>query len=230
MQLSKRLQAVSDMVTSGSRLADLGTDHGYIPIYLVEEGRIPEAIAMDINRGPLQRAQENIQTHGLEKVIQTRLSDGGKALAKGEADSIVIAGMGGGLVMKILSDSAEVFQDVKEFILQPQSELYEVRKWLQENEYCITDEDMVLEDGKYYPMMHVVHGKMNLTRTIDFKYGPFLIEKKHACLAQFLDKEEALYQEVQERLQGNTGEKAEVRKREIEEELRLIREAKECMR
>ena len=76
MQLSNRLLAVSELVTDGVRLADVGTDHGYIPIWLIEQGRIPKAIAMDINRGPLMRAQENIRAHGLEDKIETRLSDG----------------------------------------------------------------------------------------------------------------------------------------------------------
>ena len=94
MELSKRLKAVADMVGTGSVLADIGTDHAYIPIWLVSRGSVPRAVAMDVNEGPLKRAQENILQNGLEEKIETRLSDGFKALAPGEADAAVIAGMG----------------------------------------------------------------------------------------------------------------------------------------
>ena len=109
MQLSKRLQAVADLVTPGSRLADVGTDHGYVPIWLYEQGIIPSAIAMDLREGPLNRAKENIAVHDLSDGITVRLSDGLEKLLSGEADSIVIAGMGGMLVKKILFPGKESF-------------------------------------------------------------------------------------------------------------------------
>ena len=107
MELSKRLQAVAGLVTAGSRLADIGTDHAYIPIYLARSGKIPEAVAMDVNRGPLERAEENIRAYELEDRIKTRLSDGFSALEQGEADSAVIAGMGGGLMSRILKEGED---------------------------------------------------------------------------------------------------------------------------
>ena len=119
MELSKRLKAVADMVGTGSVLADIGTDHAYIPIWLVSRGSVPRAVAMDVNEGPLKRAQENILQNGLEEKIETRLSDGFKALAPGEADTAVIAGMGGGLTVRILKNGMEVVRSLKECILQP---------------------------------------------------------------------------------------------------------------
>ena len=157
MQLSKRLQAVAGLLSEWDCIADIGTDHGYIPIYLIEEKRCKRAIAMDVRKGPLSRAEEHIQQYGLEDVITTRLSDGVLALEKGEADAIVVAGMGGNLVIHILEDGAEIMKTVKECILQPQSELEKVRRYLRENHYKIVAEDMVIEDGKYYPMMRVIH-------------------------------------------------------------------------
>lgn len=229
MQLSKRLFAVSEMVTSNSRLADIGTDHGYIPIYLIENKRIPRAIAMDVNKGPLNRAKENIELHGLGEYIETRLSDGAAALHSGEADAVVIAGMGGGLVIKILTEGSEVLESVKELILQPQSELAFVRRHLQDNHYAVIEENMVLDDGKYYPMMKVIHGKMDYEREIDFKYGKLLLEQKNECLKSFLDKEERTYEKVLETLRGNDGEHAKQRIAEVEHELECIRTAKEDM-
>ena len=103
LQLSERMQAVASMVTENNRLADVGTDHGYIPIYLCETGKIPSALAMDVKEGPLLHARRNIELHHLQERIQTRLSDGVQKLEKDEADSVVIAGMGGMLVRKISS-------------------------------------------------------------------------------------------------------------------------------
>ena len=152
MQLSKRLRAVADLVPGGTVLADVGTDHAYIPIALVEEGKIPRALAMDINQGPLMRAEENIKAHGLEEKIEIRLSDGLEKMKKGEADAVLIAGMGGLLTVRILSGKREIL-DGTTLVLQPQSDLPSVRGWLAEERYAITAEDLVLEDGKYYPMM-----------------------------------------------------------------------------
>ena len=132
MNLSKRLSCLAEMVTAGSRLADVGTDHGYVPLCLYRQGKIPAAIAMDINRGPLERAQEHIREAGVEAYIETRLSDGLAALQPGEADTVLIAGMGGNLTKRILTEGKEVLETVKELVLQPQSEIWKVRRWLRE--------------------------------------------------------------------------------------------------
>ena len=118
MQLSDRLQAVASMVTENSRLADVGTDHGYIPIYLCEMGKIPSAIAMDVKKGPLLRAKMNIERYHMQEKIRIRLSAGVLKLNPDEADSVVIAGMGGTLVMKILEEGKKVLVDVKELVLE----------------------------------------------------------------------------------------------------------------
>ena len=104
--LSFRLQAVAELVTGGYRMADIGTDHAYVPICLVKAGRIPGAIAADVNKGPLLRAAEHIKANRLENQIETRLSDGFSALKPGEVQSAVLAGMGGGLMIRILKEGA----------------------------------------------------------------------------------------------------------------------------
>jgi tRNA (adenine22-N1)-methyltransferase len=154
--LSKRLEAIASLITPGHIVADVGTDHGYIPIYQIQQNRSPSAIAMDLREGPLQRAREHIQMCGLSDRIHTRLSDGTAALGVGEADTIVVAGMGGELVLHILTDGEAVCRSAKELILQPQSEIAAVRRYLREHAYRIAAEDMVFEDGKYYPMMRVI--------------------------------------------------------------------------
>lgn len=153
LQLSKRLQAVAELVGECSTIADVGTDHGYIPVYLVAVGKARRAIAMDINEGPLSRAKEHILQYGLEQKIETRLSDGCLALKPKEADVIVIAGMGGALMQRILTQGGKFAGTARKLVLQPQSEITAFREFLLRQGYRIVAEDMVLEDGKYYPMM-----------------------------------------------------------------------------
>lgn len=150
MELSKRLQTVANAVTPGSRVADVGTDHGYVPIYLVERGLCPEAIAMDVNEGPLARAEEHIRAEGLSDRIQTRKSDGLAALAPEETDAVVIAGMGGALMCRILQDATAFLEAGRELILQPQSEWFKVRRLLSASGYRIIQEWFLEEEGKYY--------------------------------------------------------------------------------
>lgn len=207
IHISERLKTAAGLIGDGKRLADVGTDHGYVPIYLMEQGRIPCAIAMDINRGPLARAEEHIRRFGMESYIQTRLSDGVAALGAGEADCILIAGMGGGLVIHILESGSGVCQSVSELVLQPQSELARVRSFLDENGYVVETEEMVKEDGKYYPMMRVHYEpsakeSSPKDKEIFYRYGRFLLEKKHPVLYDYLLWERKLQQGIAEQLRG----------------------------
>ena len=135
MQLSLRLKTVADSVTGGNRVADVGCDHAYIAIHLAENNIAPRVVAMDVNKGPLSKAMENIEIRGLEDRIETRLSDGLARLNPGEADTVVIAGMGGALMVRILTEGESALKEVKELILQPQSEIFLVRRHLHTNGY-----------------------------------------------------------------------------------------------
>ena len=224
------MKAVASMVTPDYVLADVGTDHGYVPISLVQRKKIPKAIAMDINKGPLQRAREHIAEFQLEEFIETRLSDGVKKLKVGEVDSILIAGMGGELVIHILSDGMEVCRSVKELILQPQSELDKVRRFLRENKYKIVDEDMVIEDGKYYPMMKVVPVEEDgfwrvitkeAIRACDM-YGPLLLKNGNPSLRKFLVRQHKQLEKILKELEKlPESKKIAVRKQEVLEEISL---------
>lgn len=223
MKLSKRLEAVAALVSNSRCVADVGTDHGYIPIYLVEGKKTPKAIAMDINKGPLLKAEENIKEHGLAKQIETRLSDGLKKVLPGECDAVVIAGMGGNLVVKILEEGTHIRQGVREWILQPQSELWKVREYLIANEYCIVDEDIVEEDGKIYPMMKVVNGTSESYLDMELQYGKCLLQKKHPTLLIYLDKEIRTKEHILKKLEAEN--KATERIYELRRELMQARAA-----
>lgn len=196
MELSNRLQAVADMLSENKIVADLGTDHGYIPIHLILSGKCQKVYAMDINEGPYNKAKQHIAGHGLSEKIVTRLSDGMSALDNGEANSIIIAGMGGGLVIKILEQDKRLWESIDEFILQPQSEIHKVRQYLQEMGFKIVKENMILEDGKYYPMMKAIKGKDTKYKEFELYYGKYLIENKHPILMDFIQKEIGLKENI----------------------------------
>ena len=224
------MKAVASMVTPGSVLADVGTDHGYVPIALVQRKRIPRAIAMDVNKGPLQRACEHIATCELQDYIETRLSDGVEKLEAGEADTILIAGMGGELVIRILSEGNEVCRNAKELVLQPQSELEKVRKYLRENKYKIVDEDMVIEDGKYYPMMRVIPVEEDAfwdaipeeAIRACYMYGPLLLKNGNPSLRKFLVKQHKQLTTILKQLEKQPESEAIVlRKKQVLDEISL---------
>ena len=223
MQLSLRLSAIANMVTEGNRLVDVGCDHGYLPVYLIETHRIPGAIAADVGKGPLARAKEHILQYGLEKYIETRLSDGLKEIRQGEGDTLVIAGMGGPLMEKILTEGKEVLGGFRELLLQPQSDIGHVRQFLLQNHWRIVVEDSVLEDGKYYFIMKAVPGRQEPEWNKEEKeFGGLLLEMRHPVLEAYLKRELRIRNEILDRLKDVHGEAAIERKQEVMEERRLI--------
>ena len=148
-----RLSLCADFVREGSRLADIGTDHGYLPIALCQSGKIPSAIACDINPLPLRSAEENIAKFGFSEKIQTRLSDGLKEISPDEIDDIVIAGMGGELIRDILTAAPWVMDESKHLVLQPMTRHDDLIRWLYENGFAIEQQAAVLDDGKYYTVL-----------------------------------------------------------------------------
>lgn len=224
MQISRRLETVAGMITPGCILADVGTDHAYIPIYLAAGGNIQKAFAMDVNKGPLVKAVEHIKQYGLEGQIETRLSDGLEKLQPGEADSILIAGMGGPLTVRILQNGEQTALAAKELILQPQSEIREVRRWLEEKGFQIVQEEMVEEDGKYYPMMKVMKASnVEKMSQAELRYGPLLIKRKHPVLKEFLLREYELNERILSALEGKDTETSVQRKEQVEYEQEIIK-------
>lgn len=231
IKLSKRLQAIADMVTEGHTLADIGTDHGYIPIYLVQAGKIPWALAMDVNTGPLERAREHICRMNLADKIEVRLSDGFEALKRDEANCAVVAGMGGALMLRILREGADTIAGMKELILQPQSEIASVREEIRRMGFEIRDEDMVKEDGKYYPIMRIVPAQNKDVCVygdgtcidqehilIEDMFGPVLLKKKHPVLLEWIGREKNICEKILTKLPAD--EKA--RRKEVEEKVGLL--------
>ena len=157
MVLSRRLQMLADMVTPGNSVADVGCDHAFLSIYLIQAGISPHVLAMDVRKGPLAAAREHIEGSGLNTYIKLRLSDGLDGLGEGEAETVLCAGMGGRLMERILKAGETKARAMKELILQPQSELKEFRAFLRQAGYRILAENGVYEDGKYYFAMKAAY-------------------------------------------------------------------------
>lgn len=230
MQLSKRLQAVADLVTPGNRVADIGCDHAYTSIYLAEHRISPHIIAMDVNQGPIDRAEKNIIKYGCVDLIEVRRSDGLGKLDANEADTIIIAGMGGGLTVQILTEHPIIIRNISELILQPQSEIHKVRQMLSENNFIIIKENMVKEDEKYYFMMKAVLREKSdqdncyvLLNQEHFYYGRLLLEQRNLVLKEFLLWDYGICVEIMQSLAGGQSESSLQRQKEIGERMELIR-------
>lgn len=228
VQLSNRLLAAAGMVTKGNIVADIGCDHAYTSIYLCQAGIAPKVIAMDVNKGPLVGARAHVEEAGLTEQIDIRLSDGLQKLVPGEADSVLLCGMGGLLMIKILSDYPEATASLKELILQPQSEVGEIRRYLHKQGYEITKEHMLKEDGKFYVMMRAVKSEVpqQYETECDYIYGKLLLEEKNPVLADFLDREHRLRADVLTALAGQDTENAKARRESLGREFSLIEEAR----
>ena len=229
VELSKRLRRIASFVKSGSRIADIGTDHGFLPIFLAQSGVVAHAVAMDIRKGPLARAEEHVNEYGLTKVIETRLSDGLEKLAAGEADTVIIAGMGGPLMLEILERGMEVVSSIDCFILSPQSDWNGFRKGLRKMGFVQDREDMVFEDGKYYLITEVRFAPEEAAavsgQELDDRFGPFLLTEKHTVLRKYLEWQRGILKGILHKLAESNAGKAAERELEVKEELAFVEEA-----
>lgn len=227
--LSARMQAVADMVKIGNWVCDVGCDHGYVSIYLVQKKIAPNVLAMDINKGPLQRAGIHVAQANLSEYITLRISDGLDRYQPGEAQTLICAGMGGRLMQKILEKEPEKAESFEQLILQPQSEIYAFRRFLREAGYSIVREDMILEEDKFYPLIEAIPDKQ-AQKEGDFelsdRFGPKLLEAKHPVLLKYLQKEWENNQKLMEVLkESGNSRRARERYAELDKELIYLEKA-----
>ena len=222
--ISPRLKAIAEKVPQGSKVADIGTDHGFIPVYLVKNGVAPKVIASDISRNSLEKTKMLVKEQGFSDSIEVRLGSGLKVLKGGEVDTVIIAGMGGKLIKNILEESPDILKDISRLILQPMSSQSKLRHWLIQNDFTIKDEELVLDNGRIYEIMLVEHGKQEQWNDIELEISPRLIEKKHRLLEPFVLNKMAIMENVISKLKNSNTENALKKRKDCEEKLKKYKE------
>lgn len=211
MKLTDRLLKIADLVTKGKKIADIGTDHGYIPVYLLNKGHVDFAILADVNKGPLENARSEVRHNNLTDKVDLRLGSGIEVLNENEVDEVIIAGMGGILISELLEAKKSVAHNLDKLILQPMQAQDELRKYLLNNGYEILDEVLVKEDFRIYEIIVAKYTSKNtvVDDEIYYEAGKKLIENKDPLLNEFIDKKIFMYNSILKKLEGKTGEEIE---------------------
>ncbi|MCM3627292.1 class I SAM-dependent methyltransferase [Paenibacillus glycanilyticus] len=253
LKLSNRLQTIADFVSPGSRVADIGSDHALLPVYLIQSGRIPSAIAGELNPGPFEAARKQTADAGLTSKLQVRRGDGLSVLQPGEADTVTIAGMGGSLMSSILEEgfTAGKLDGVKELVLQPNVGEEFVRSWLLKHGWFLAEEAILEEDDKIYEVLHAfkydeAEAKKRNAEVYDSSFlslpayqdkGPAILEKMGPHLLRspqevFFKKWrlelEKLGRIVTQMSQSDL-EQAEHKKQQFRKEMNVIEEVLQCL-
>lgn len=211
MKLTDRLLKIADLVTKGKKIADIGTDHGYIPVYLLNKGHVDFAILADVNKGPLENARSEVRHNNLTDKVDLRLGSGIEVLNENEVDEVIIAGMGGILISELLEAKKSVAHNLDKLILQPMQAQDELRKYLLNNGYEILDEVLVKEDFRIYEIIVAKYTSKNtvVDDEIYYEVGKKLIENKDSLLNEFIDKKIFMYNSILKKLEDKTGEEIE---------------------
>ncbi|MTI81444.1 MAG: SAM-dependent methyltransferase [Firmicutes bacterium] len=227
--LNKRLLALASYVPRGKIIADIGTDHAYLPIYLVSTGIAPSAIAADVNEKPLGKARDNVSSNALTNRIDLRLGDGLQVISPGEAQVLLIAGMGGGTIKRILQQSPQVLTDIERIIMQPMGDEHYLRTWLINNGWKLVEETLVEEDERIYTVIVSEKGIEQLDDEIILEVGPRLVEKNHPLLPKLLKKLIGKYHRIVHGLEKSSRPEAKARLKQVKEHILGLEEVgKKC--
>lgn len=226
MDLSIRLQKIADLIEPCESVVDVGTDHGYIPIYLVKNNICKKAIASDINKGPIERAKNNVRMKGLSGNVKCRLGAGLSTIKKNEVDVAVIAGMGGNLIRDILNDKLEVFKALKYAVVQPTQNVEVFRKYVLDSGYEILGEDICFDEGKFYQMLKIRYRKaspIEVENEIFYDISENLIKEKHPVAIEYAQHLIEKYERVCSSLNDDT-ENSRARKIELKKKIDSLKE------
>jgi tRNA (adenine22-N1)-methyltransferase len=228
-KLSSRLQLVADFIPKGSKLADIGSDHAYLPCYVVKKGLVPFAIAGEVVDGPFQSAQRQVRDEGLAEYISVRKGNGIEVVSDGEVDCITIAGMGGTLIAAILEAGKEKLSSVQRLILQPNISAISIRQWLLENDWELIDEGIIEEDQKIYEVLVAEKGDPKRPYKADLQtsllMGPFLIDKKSAVFTKKWLEEKRNWERILTRLaDANQSDDIQQKREELETKVKMVEE------
>ncbi len=228
MQLSNRLATLTKYVPQGSRVIDVGTDHAYVPIYLIKNNIVTSCMATDINKGPLIKAQQNMDKYRISN-IKLKQTSGLQGVTEEDGNVIMISGMGGYLIIDILKAAMPLVKAVNRLILQPQQDIDQVRKFLHGNGFKIITEDFAKDDDKYYTILIVEKGEEMYDKEYEYLYGKCLIEKKLPLFKEWLIKKVEKLEEIKKHLKEKQGEQPSARILELDKEILQIKEVIVCL-
>ena len=236
VEISRRLQEIAGLVTTGNRVADIGSDHGYLPVYLIEKGIAPHCIAGEVNQGPYESAAGQVRQSGMTEVIDVRLGDGLAVLQKGDVDTICIAGMGGSLIASILAAGKDKLEGVSQLVLQPNVGEPMLRRWLKNEGWLLIDEKIIEEDGIIYEILMAVPGDgaepyRGKERKEDelLELGPILWEKNHPLLYKKWGKELEKQHKILHQLDKSSSAETERKKEDFQNRVAWIEEVLQCL-
>lgn len=226
MELSKRLKRIAEHVDKCESVADIGTDHGYIPIYLVKEGICKKAIASDINKGPIEKAKVNVAFEGVSDKVKCLLGPGLNPLKVGEVNGVILAGMGGNLTRDILLADMDKVKKYDFIILQPAQNPEVLREFLYKNDYEIIDEDLIKDEGRFYELFKVKYNenseKLVFEDELEYEVSPLLKEKGHPLFKEFIEEKINRCETILSFIKEDT-EAAKKRKSDLEEKINKLK-------
>ncbi|EJT6613818.1 tRNA (adenine(22)-N(1))-methyltransferase [Clostridium perfringens] len=226
MELSKRLKRIAEHVDKCESVADIGTDHGYIPIYLVKEGICKKAIASDINKGPIEKAKVNVAFEGVSNKVKCLLGPGLNSLKVGEVNGVILAGMGGNLTRDILLADMDKVKKYDFIILQPAQNPEVLREFLYKNDYEIIDEDLIKDEGRFYELFKVKYNenseKLVFEDELYYEVSSLLREKNHPLFKEFIEEKINKCETILSFIKEDT-EAAKKRKSDLEEKINKLK-------
>ncbi|MBO5366667.1 MAG: SAM-dependent methyltransferase, partial [Peptococcaceae bacterium] len=229
IKLSQRLQAIADLVPAGAKVADIGTDHGFLPCYLAQSGKAELVIACDVNAQPLALAQKNITDYNVGDKVSTRLGNGLAVLKPGEVDTVTIAGMGGALMIDILDASPMVVDRLKRIVLQPNVGAEAVRIWAEKNRWQIVAEDLIRENDIFSVIIVLEQGRSDrFMSAVELYLGPKLLAEHHPMLGLYISEEWEKTQHILEQLAKSDSEESRKKEKQLRQKWEDINGVIKC--
>ena len=216
MHIDRRLETIANLVPQGCVLADIGTDHAYLPVWLLDKQRIARAIAGDIAAGPCQAARTTVAQFGQHEHVEVRQGSGLKVLSPGEADCIAIAGMGASTIISILEDDTEVAQSAELLVLQPMAGAASLRAWLCSHGWQLAAEELVDDAPHFYEIIAAKRGLAPVYSAAECAVGPLLLAQKHPLLGKQLERQLATCRQLLENMGRSERARASEKYKEIE--------------
>ena len=229
IKLSQRLQAIADLVPAGAKVADIGTDHGFLPCYLAQSGKAELVIACDVNAQPLALAQKNITDYNVGDKVSTRLGNGLAVLKPGEVDTVTIAGMGGALMIDILDASPMVVDRLKRIVLQPNVGAEAVRIWAEKNRWQIVAEELIRENDIFSVIIVLEQGRSDrFMSAVELYLGPKLLAEHHPMLGLYISEEWEKTQHILEQLAKSDSEESRKKEKQLRQKWEDINGVIKC--